>query len=78
MPLAYTELPFTRNLIVASSYGLEFPGKWQGDVSPFRSTYQTSAFVAALQALGILNEDDADLNKIRPRIFEIGRGGHMI
>lgn len=71
----HTELPFTRNLIVASSYGLQLRHNLQKDIPPFRSVYQTSAFVAALQALGSLKEDDINLNKISPRIFEIGYRG---
>lgn len=70
----YTELPFTRNLIVASSYGLQLNPKWQRDIPPFRSTHQTSFFVAALQALRVLKKGDVDLNK-KPHIYEIGRQG---
>lgn len=68
----HTELPFTRNLIVASSYGLQLHDMWQQDIPPFRSTYQTSVFVATLQALDVCKKD---LSTIRPRIFEIGRRG---
>lgn len=69
----HTERSFTRNLIVASSYGLQLHDTWQKDIPPFRSAYQTSVFVAALQALDRLKEDDIDLKKIPPRIFEIER-----
>ncbi len=68
----HTELTFTRNLIVASSYGLQLDDMWQQDIPPFRSTYQTSVFVATLQALDVCKKD---LSKIQPRIFEIGRRG---
>jgi len=71
----HTELPFTRNLIVASSYGLQLHHKWQRDIPPFRSTYQTSVFVAALQALGVIKKGNVALNNVKPRIFEIGRCG---
>lgn len=68
-----TELPWTRNLIVASSYGLQLHPSLQKDIPPFRNVYQSSVFVATLQALGI--KDDIDLDTISPRIFEIGRRG---
>lgn len=41
-----TELPWTRNLIVASAQGLEAHERLQGGIPPFRTTYQTSAFLA--------------------------------
>ncbi|MEB2307692.1 MAG: hypothetical protein OZ917_00065 [Candidatus Brocadiaceae bacterium] len=69
----YTELPWTRNLIVASSYGLQLHHDLQGGIPPFRSVYQSSLFAAALQALGIVNKPD--FNTILPRIFEIGIRG---
>jgi hypothetical protein len=37
---------YTRNLLVASSYGLTLRPELQGDVPPFRSTYQSSIFLA--------------------------------
>ncbi len=73
----HTELPWTRNLVVASSYGLQLHPQYQWATPPFRSTYQTSLFFAALQALGIIAEDEFDFNGNRnqPRIFEIGHRG---
>jgi hypothetical protein len=68
-----TELPWTRNLIVASSYGLQLNPKLQKDIPPFRNVYQSSSFVATLRALGTINDGDYDLDK--PRIFEIGNRG---
>jgi hypothetical protein len=35
----------TRNLIVASAFGLELAERWQGHIPPFRTSYQTSAFL---------------------------------
>ena len=46
------EYRWTRNLVTASHYGLELYGLLQGDVPPFRSSYQTSAYFATLQAVG--------------------------
>lgn len=46
------EYRWTRNLVTASHYGLELYGMLQRDVPPFRSSYQTSAFFATLQAVG--------------------------
>jgi len=73
----HTELPWTRNLIVASSYGLRLHPDRQVAIPPFRSTYQTSLFAAALQALGIIPKDEIDFNGNvnQPRIFEIGHRG---
>ena len=70
-----TELPWTRNLIVASSYGLQLHPKWQKDIPPFRNVYQTSLFAATLYALGVIDDSDIDLKENPPRIFEIGRKG---
>ena len=46
------EYRWTRNLVTASHYGLELYGLLQRDVPPFRSSYQTSAYFATLQAVG--------------------------
>lgn len=69
----HAELPWTHNLIVVSSYGLQLHPYLQKDIPPFRSVYQSSLFVATLQALGI--KGNIDFKKTRPRIFEIGRQG---
>jgi hypothetical protein len=42
---------YTRNLLVASSYGLSLEPSLQADISPFRSTYQTSIFLATRLAI---------------------------
>ena len=75
-----TELKWTRNLIVASSYGLQLHPSLQRDIPPFRNNYQTSLFAATLQALGLIKEinlkkNEAGSKLIAPRIFEIGRKG---
>ncbi|ULO24116.1 hypothetical protein [Methylocystis sp. SB2] len=79
------ELQWTRNLIIASSYGPTLSEELQQDIPPFRSTYQTAAFLAARVAA---QEEDAKENselrkKIRdgishPRMFEIDRRGGVV
>ncbi|HEU4686674.1 MAG TPA: hypothetical protein VFS39_19360 [Nitrospira sp.] len=47
-----SEYKSTRNVIVASPFGLQLEGSFQREVPPFRSSYQTSAYLAVLQAVG--------------------------
>ena len=79
--LERTELDHTRNLIVASSYGLSAEGALQGRIPPFRDNYQTAMFVSVLQALGAIGPASARGQgvvppKITPRVFEIGRNSY--
>ena len=46
-----SERDWTRNLIVASSFDLELHRNLQSDIPPFRSNYQTSAFLSAILAI---------------------------
>jgi hypothetical protein len=46
------EYHWTRNLVIASHYGLELYEQLQRYVPPFRSSYQTAAYFATLQAVG--------------------------
>lgn len=74
------ELKWTRNLIVASHFGLQLKPRWQEGVPPFRGSYQTAHFFATKLALGA--EKQHELDKIdalldEPRIFEIGRSGEF-
>ncbi|MDH5668264.1 MAG: hypothetical protein OEY86_09665, partial [Nitrospira sp.] len=51
--LVYAEdYQWTRNLVIASHYGLELSRFLQNDVPPFRSSYQTSTYFSVLQAVG--------------------------
>jgi len=69
-----SELKWTRNLVVASSFGLQLGEDLQKNIPPFRDTYQTGEYLACLAALG--NELVlTNLQNIRPRMFEIGRRG---
>ncbi|MEM1450018.1 MAG: hypothetical protein AAGI22_12955 [Planctomycetota bacterium] len=47
---------FTRNLVVASSYGLQAKEEVQASIPPFRDAYQTASFVACQLALGGLSD----------------------
>jgi hypothetical protein len=49
--LHQSEYKSTRNLVTAAPFGLQLDGGLQRDVPPFRSSYQTSAYLAALQAV---------------------------
>ena len=52
----------TRNLVVASSFGLSLHDDMQRDIPPFRDTYQTATFLSTLLALD------------EPRVVEAFRG----
>ena len=64
-------IKYTRNLVVASGFGLQLHKKFQVDVPPFRDVYQTSVFLATLRAFQptcrLLQQTGS------PRLFEIGR-----
>lgn len=77
-----SELAWTRNLIVASPFGLQLRNHLQRAIAPFRDSYQTSVFFATLQALGCADRregqrqrDPNDASAVPPRIFELGRSG---
>ena len=46
-----TARPYTRNLLVASSFGLQLDDDLQHEIPPFRSSYQTAAFLATQAAV---------------------------
>src|SRR5262249_7885803 len=48
--LPQDKLRYTRNLLVASGYGLTLTPDLQRDVLPFRSSYQTSIFLPTTMA----------------------------
>ncbi|WP_156967696.1 hypothetical protein [Methylosinus sp. PW1] len=58
-----SELEWTRNLLVASSLGPELDGSLQGQIPPFRSGYQTAAFLATqlvvAEGKGVRNGSDS-------------------
>jgi hypothetical protein len=63
-----TNIEWTRNLIVASSFGFQLQEEYQGDAPPFRDSYSTAIFAGVQQALGKIPKSEPE-----PRIFEIGR-----
>lgn len=68
---------YTRNMIVAANYGLYLNPALQGDIPPFRDSYQTATFLAtrvAMQAIKghHLSKGYTD-SWLKPHIFEIGR-----
>jgi hypothetical protein len=67
----------TRNLIVASSYGLTLNPGIQGAVPPFRDTYQSGMYLSTLVALNpvVQRLSPADVASWfeTPQLFEIGR-----
>ena len=46
-----SEYKWTRNMVMASPFGLQLDGGLQRDVPPFRSSYQTATFFAVLRAV---------------------------
>ena len=76
-------IKYTRNLVVASGFGLQLHEKFQGDVPPFRDVYQTSIFLATRRAFRDFHpshqrphQTDRLLQQTdppNPRLFEIGK-----
>jgi hypothetical protein len=70
-----SELGWTRNLIIASSFGPALDPTTQSHIPPFRGSYETSAFLATQLAIGSSGQDDPCLLKVdpsslvKPRIF---------
>lgn len=74
------ELRTTRNVIVASPFGLRLGERWQAGKPPFRDSYQTSAYAAALALAAGPNAPElasqlhgTGERKHEARLFEIGR-----
>jgi len=70
-----SQTKWTRNMIVASSFGLELHPDLQKSAPPFRDTYQTAAYLATLAALGYPKVTEPALAGLKPRVFEIGNQG---
>jgi hypothetical protein len=71
----------TRNLVVASAFGLELEPALQAGFAPFRSSYQTATYLATRLSLALespgagppkLSQKEID-ERISPLLFEIGR-----
>ncbi|HEB55967.1 MAG TPA: hypothetical protein ENI98_06630 [Gammaproteobacteria bacterium] len=76
------EYPWTRNLLIASSFNLKLRPELQGSTPPFRDSYQTSVFYATSLALQLPSKSSAlpafrdrlELpTRLKPLLFEIGR-----
>lgn len=72
------ELRTTRNLIVASPFDLRLADRWQAGKPPFRDSYQTSVYAAALTLVTGSEDLKSHLQpngarKKEARLFEIGR-----
>ena len=86
--LHLSEIKWTRNLLVASPFGLQLNEDFQKKTPPFRENYQTSLFLAAQLALckdkekqessacnsEIFKADSTEWTD-KPRLFEIGNEG---
>ncbi|MFO1206621.1 MAG: hypothetical protein U1E63_12965 [Burkholderiales bacterium] len=63
----------TRNLVVASPFGLSLRDELQAGHPPFRDSYETATYYATLVALEEVPEKGVRLATPPPRVFEIGR-----
>lgn len=74
------ERGWARNLIVASSYGLELHDSLQKGAPPFRDNYQTALYLATMVAMSCGQEECNSDTYLRlrgslvnnPRLFEVG------
>ena len=67
-----SQFKWSRNLIVASSFGLELSLLVQQDTPPFRDSYQTSTFLATLLAL------DGVQHQLGRRTIDVAQAGSGI
>lgn len=81
-----SQLSWTRNLVVASHFGLELDPRLQTPIPPFRDSYQTALFYSVLRAVDALEavpEKQAlqlstgatFSSAVIPRLYEVGRHG---
>ncbi len=66
--------PWTRNLIIASHFGLQLRQDLQKPIPPFRDSYQTALLFSVLQALKDIDKRKV-ITEVPPRMYEIGRQG---
>ncbi len=70
-----SQLPWTRNLVVTSHFGLELDPGIQTPIPPFRDSYQTALFYSVLRAVGYLRDPsakDQPLSKTDPLVLPSG------
>jgi hypothetical protein len=65
---------WTRNLLIASNFGLELDPRLQQRSPPFRDTYQSGAFLATRLALACPQAAMPAELLARTRLYEVGRG----
>lgn len=81
-----SQLPWTRNLVVASHFGLELDPRLQTPIPPFRDSYQTALFYSVLRAVDALEavpetqaltlSSGAMFSaEVMPRLYEVGWHG---
>jgi hypothetical protein len=66
-----TAVPYTRNLVIASSFALQLRPDIQCRIPPFRSSYQTAAYLASRNAIRGLNNPPWPW-PVPPLLFEVG------
>ena len=74
---------WTRNLLIASSFGLSLNDLWQGKSAPFRDSRQTSAFLATRISLSTLPFSKEPVCRSlnaqqligKPLVYEVARSG---
>lgn len=67
-----SEYKWTRNVIIASPFGLELHDSIQRDIPPFRDSYQTSAFLSVLRAVHQIRPEEASSAKAGCKEVEFG------
>lgn len=74
------ELTNTRNVLIASGFGLQLRPAIQGEIPPFRSSYQTAGFLASRLAISDQTPVNASDGRLLPQgwlrsplLFEVGR-----
>lgn len=65
---------WSRNLIIASSFGLELHESLQKGIPPFRDNYHTCIFLSCLKALDHPEAPETDTPP-DPHVYELGRHG---
>jgi hypothetical protein len=66
-----TALPYTHNLLIASSFALQLRPDIQCRIPPFRSSYQTAAYLASRNAIRGLDNPPRPW-PVPPLLFEVG------
>ena len=81
-----SQLSWTRNLVIASHFGLELAPALQTPIPPFRDSYQTALFYSVLRAVDSLEAVPGPnalklstgalfSGEVMPRLYEVGRHG---